>query len=171
MSRSSVRIIGGNWRRRLLHFPDIPDLRPTPDRVRETLFNWLGQDLHGWTCLDLFSGSGALGLEAASRNAARVVMVERDRRACRAIEDNVRVLGAANVETRCEDAFAFLERDTALFDLVFLDPPYRLDLLPRLLGSIPGHLRAGGRVYLEAEKLPAVPGEFEIVRRATIRRQ
>src|SRR3979490_1942798 len=75
---NSVRIIGGEWRRRLIHFPGAADLRPTPDRVRETLFNWLGQDLTGETCLDLFAGSGALGFEAASRGARQVVMVERD---------------------------------------------------------------------------------------------
>jgi 16S rRNA (guanine966-N2)-methyltransferase len=165
MSRSTVRIIGGNWRRRLLNFPDVPDLRPTPDRVRETLFNWLGQDLQGWICLDLFAGSGALGLEAASRNAARVVMVEQERRACRAIADNVRMLGATNVDVRCEDSFAYLAGGTGQFDLVFLDPPYRLNLLPRLLASLPAHLRSGGRVYLEAERLPAIPGEYEILRR------
>jgi 16S rRNA (guanine966-N2)-methyltransferase len=166
MSRSSVRIIGGNWRRRLLHFPDVPDLRPTPDRVRETLFNWLGQDLDGRACLDLFAGSGALGMEAASRNAARVVMVEQDRRACRAIEQNVSALGATAVHVRCEDAFAFLASDQSLFDVVFLDPPYRLNLLPRLLQALPAHMKPGAHVYLEAQRPPEIPEAFEVVRRS-----
>ena len=164
MSRSGIRIIGGKWRRRVLRFPDIPDLRPTPDRVRETLFNWLGQSLDDCACLDLFAGSGALGLEAASRNAARVVMVERNRRACLAIQENVALLGATGIEVRCEDAFAFLKRDDRLFDLVFLDPPYRLDLLPGLLQQLPVHLKPGARVYLEAEQLPEIPAAYELAR-------
>lgn len=163
--RSGIRIIGGAWRRRVLRFPDIPDLRPTPDRVRETLFNWLGQSLDGSICLDLFAGSGALGLEAASRNAARVIMVERDQRASRAIRDNAEALAATRVEVRCEDAFAFLNGDERRFDLVFLDPPYRLDFLPRLLQLLPSHLQSGARVYLEAERLPEIPEGYEIARR------
>ncbi|MBP8868359.1 MAG: RsmD family RNA methyltransferase, partial [Propionivibrio sp.] len=89
---NTVRIIGGQWRRRLLRFPDSEGLRPTPDRVRETLFNWLGQDLEGLSCLDLFAGSGALGFEAASRGAARVVMVEQSPRVFAALEENARLL-------------------------------------------------------------------------------
>ena len=166
MSRSGIRIIGGTWRRRTLRFPDIPDLRPTPDRVRETLFNWLGQSLDGCECLDLFAGSGALGLEAASRNAARVVMVEQERRACRAIVEHVEALRATNVDVRCEDAFAFLRSDFSLFDVVFLDPPYRLKLLPGLLQLLPVHLKPGARVYLEAEQPPEIPDGYKLVRRS-----
>lgn len=165
MSRNGIRIIGGNWRRRLLQFPDIPDLRPTPDRVRETLFNWLGQSLDGCACLDLFAGSGVLGLEAASRNAARVVMVERDRRACQAIQESTAMLGATHVEVRCEDAFAFLKRNDRLFDLVFLDPPYRLDLMTSVLRLLPVHLNPGARVYLEAEQLPEIPDTYVLARK------
>src|SRR4026208_318989 len=91
---NSVRIIGGEWRRRLIHFPGAADLRPTPDRVRETLFNWLGQDLTGMACLDLFAGSGALGFEALSRGAASVIMVEKDPAVLRALRDNAQKLGA-----------------------------------------------------------------------------
>src|SRR5450756_2414692 len=112
MGRNQVRIIGGAWRSRLISFPARTDLRPTPDRVRETLFNWLGQDLTGKTCLDLFAGSGALGLEAASRGARRVVMVERDPGAFHALQANVAVLNAAAVELKRADALEFL-RGTA----------------------------------------------------------
>src|SRR4051812_21368219 len=93
-----VRIIAGAWRSRRIAFPSIPGLRPTPDRVRETLFNWLGQDLSGFRCLDLYSGSGALGFEALSRGAERVVMVERDAPAFRALEANARLLSATGAE-------------------------------------------------------------------------
>lgn len=91
---SRIRIIGGQWKRRLLPVPDSPGLRPTPDRVRETLFNWLGQDLSGWHCLDLFAGSGALGFEAASRGAARVLMVEQNPAIARGLNASVQQLGA-----------------------------------------------------------------------------
>ena len=100
----SVRIIGGRWRRRLLGFPPIPGLRPTPDRVRETLFNWLGRQVEGARCLDLFAGSGALGLEAASRGACSVLLVDRDRRAVDALAGHVRALGASEqVQAVCGD--------------------------------------------------------------------
>ncbi len=165
MRTGRLRIIGGQWRRRVLHFPDLDDLRPTPDRVRETLFNWLGQDLTGWTCLDLFAGSGALGFEAASRAAASVVMVERDARASRAIRDNASMLGATMIEVRCEDAVGFLAHDARRFDLVLADPPYRLDLWPRLFDELPRHLKPRGWLYVEAGRAPVVPPSFRIHRR------
>ena len=99
-----LRLIGGAWRSRLLTMPDLPGLRPTPDRVRETLFNWLGQDLTGLSCLDLFAGTGALGFEAASRAAARVTLVERDRRLARRLEENRRLLGGDTVRILLADA-------------------------------------------------------------------
>lgn len=145
-----VRIIGGRWRSRILTFPDSPDLRPTPDRVRETLFNWLGQDLTGKTCLDLFAGSGALGFEAASRGAARVVMVEANRQVFRALQASAEKLPAPNVELVCADGVKFPFSDRRAFDVVFLDPPFRLGLPPKLLHELPGHLAAGGYVYVEA---------------------
>src|SRR5579884_1678977 len=107
-----VRIIGGRWRSRVLRFPPAAHLRPTPDRVRETLFNWLGQRLDGLSCLDLFAGSGALGFEALSRGAARVVMVERDRATARALRDNARKLDAKGAEVVESDAIAWLARAT-----------------------------------------------------------
>src|SRR6187455_2229263 len=116
--RNRVRIIAGAWRSRLVHFPDAPGLRPTPDRVRETLFNWLGQWLNGMACLDLFAGSGALGFEAASRGASRVVMVENDRVAFDALQRSRELLGVEQVELVHEDALAFLSRTQESFDIV-----------------------------------------------------
>lgn len=127
MKMNRVRIIGGLWRSRLLAFPSRPELRPTPDRVRETLFNWLGQDLTGKTCLDLYAGSGALGFESASRGAHRVVMVERDLAAFGALETNRERLGAQAVELQRADALEFLRRDRLRYDVIFLDPPFGTD--------------------------------------------
>src|SRR6185369_15108862 len=121
----ALRIVGGKYRSRLLRVASRPGLRPTPDRVRETLFNWLGQELTGLACLDLFAGSGALGFEAASRGAARVVLVEKDRVALAELERSLAALGAAQVSIVAGDAHAFLKREQALFDVVFLDPPFR----------------------------------------------
>ena len=109
--RNAVRIIGGEWRSRLIRFPDAPGLRPTADRVRETLFNWLGQDLSGYACLDLFAGSGALGFEAASRGAASVTLVEKGRAAFEALQVNARLLHAGQVRLERGDALEFLARD------------------------------------------------------------
>ena len=164
--RNQIRIIGGQWRRRHLQFPSATELRPTPDRVRETVFNWLGQSLEGKNCLDLFAGSGALGFEAASRTARHVVMVERDRTAYSALATNAKALAADNVELRCEDAFGFLDSDQRIFDVVFLDPPYRHGSLPGLLTALRTHLAAGSLVYLEAEELPQIPPGYEILRRS-----
>ncbi|HVQ62861.1 MAG TPA: 16S rRNA (guanine(966)-N(2))-methyltransferase RsmD, partial [Burkholderiales bacterium] len=102
--RNTVRIIGGQWRSRILEFPDAADLRPTPDRVRETLFNWLGQDLGGKNCLDLFAGSGALGFEALSRGAVSAVMVEKDPEVLRALRENAQKLGAKGLTVVRGDA-------------------------------------------------------------------
>src|SRR6187399_823171 len=118
--RNRVRIIAGKWRSRIVKFPAAAALRPTPDRVRETLFNWLGQSLDGLSCLDLFAGSGALGFEAASRGAARVVMVEQDRAVFDLLKSTRDQIGAKQVEMVLEDAFAYLKRMPA-FDVVFLD--------------------------------------------------
>jgi 16S rRNA (guanine966-N2)-methyltransferase len=150
---NSVRIIGGAWRRRVLRFSDAEGLRPTPDRVRETLFNWLGQDLSGASCLDLFAGSGALGFEAASRGASRVVMVERSPGVAAALRANAGLLEASErVEIVEADAVEFASaRDTATrFDVVFLDPPYREDWLGRLAPMLAGLLAGDGALYVEA---------------------
>lgn len=146
-----VRIIGGEWRSRLLTFPERPDLRPTADRIRETLFNWLGQDLSGLNCLDLFAGSGALGFEAASRGARRVVMVEDDVHVYNALRENKEKLQAPQVELLKMNAITFLQSGTQKFDVIFLDPPYRLELLSTLLPLLPAHLETKGAVYIETQ--------------------
>ncbi len=161
-----MRIIGGEWRRRLLEFPNVPDLRPTPDRLRETLFNWLGQDLTGETCLDLFAGSGALGFEAASRGARQSVLVERDAAAVRSLQANRALLSAQQVEIVRADAMDFLQSDVRRYDVVFLDPPYRLNLLPRVLPVLGRILAPGARVYLEADRAPEPPAGFELLKQA-----
>jgi len=154
-----VRIIGGQYRRRLLDFPGSAGLRPTPDRVRETLFNWLGQDLPGWHCLDLFAGSGALGFEAASRGAERVVMIERDRAALEALEKNRAVLGASQVSILRADALAWLTNDRESFDLIFVDPPFDSGLAQGVLADLAVHLKPGGQAYVEqGAEVRAPPG-------------
>ena len=148
---NTVRIIGGSWRSRLLQFPGTAGLRPTPDRVRETLFNWLGQDLTGLGCLDLFAGSGALGFEALSRGAASVVMVEKDPAAMRKLEENAHKLGAKNLTLVRGDALEFARRRESRFDLVFVDPPYHLRLQASVLALLPRLLDHGARVYVESD--------------------
>ena len=161
---NQVRIIGGKWRRRLLRFPAAADLRPTPDRVRETLFNWLGQDLSELATLDLFAGSGALSFEALSRGAALAVAVDSGERAVAGLRDNAAALGATGLEVHRADALGFLSRETRGFDLVFLDPPFREDWLPRLLPLIPARLNPGGWLYIEqAQTVQPLPG-WEVFR-------
>jgi 16S rRNA (guanine966-N2)-methyltransferase len=167
--RNELRIIGGVWRGRKLRFPDAPDLRPTPDRVRETLFNWLRQDLEGLRCLDLYAGSGALGFEAASRRAARVVQVERSAEACLALRQNGALLEARAVEVAQMDVSRFLQGPVEPFDVVFLDPPFRQGLAVaccRLLEE-KGWLAPHARVYIETEKelaLEGLPENWHILR-------
>lgn len=163
-TKNKVRIIGGAWRSRLIAFPSLPDLRPSPDRVRETLFNWLGQDLTGKICLDLFAGSGALGFEAASRGARRVVMVERDPAAWRALQSNAAVLGASTVELKRADALEFLRADDGCYDVVFLDPPFRADYLAQVLPALGPRLAADARVHVESPAAPALPPGWEVWR-------
>jgi 16S rRNA (guanine966-N2)-methyltransferase len=153
---STIRIIGGAWKRTPLVVAAVPGLRPTPDRVRETLFNWLGQRLDGISCLDLFAGSGALGLEALSRGAREVLFVESDRRAVRAIEQTLGRLGEEQVQGRAElwssDALSALGRGARLgrrYDLVFLDPPYSAGLLERVWPLLGPVLAAEALIYVE----------------------
>lgn len=149
-----LRIIGGQWRGRKLPVPDRPGLRPSPDRVRETLFNWLGQDLQGWRCIDVFAGTGALGLEAASRGAAQVLLAERDT----VLAGNLRALkeklGAEAVQVRQGDGLALLgDCAPASLDLVLLDPPFEEAALfaPALHAAVRA-VQARGFVYLEAPR-------------------
>jgi 16S rRNA (guanine966-N2)-methyltransferase len=150
---NQVRIIGGEWRSRRIAFPDHEGLRPSADRVRETLFNWLGQDLSGLGCLDLFAGSGALGFEALSRGAASVVMVEKSRNVCAALRSNADMLGAKNLLLHCADALEFASAAgsdaAARFDLIFLDPPFHSTLLAQALTRVVPLLRPGARIYVE----------------------
>lgn len=149
LTQGKVRIIGGEWRRRIVTFPGYADLRPTPDRVRETVFNWLGQDLSGMVCLDLFAGSGAMGFEAASRGAKHVVMVESQSPIVSALQVNAGKLKAAQVELVKMDALAFIMSDSRKFDVIFIDPPYRLGLTPKLLHLLPSHITKNGVIYVE----------------------
>jgi len=149
-----LRIIGGAWRGRKLAFPDGAGLRPTPDRVRETLFNWLTPILPGARCLDLFAGSGALGLEALSRGAAQVVLVDRDARVITQLREHIATLKAQGAELIQADALQLLQHPThEKFDIIFLDPPYHQNLLEPCCRQLEngGWLAAGARVYLEAE--------------------
>jgi len=154
-----VRIIGGENRRRVLHFPDAPGLRPTPDRVRETLFNWLGQELTGMACLDVFAGSGALGFEAASRNALRVVMLESSRQAVDALKHNRELLKAERVEIQQAEALAWLRTCAEQFDVIFLDPPFSSDLMEQALPLAVNLLKPEGWLYVEqADRIQAPDG-------------
>lgn len=146
-----VRIIGGLWKRTRLQVADKPGLRPTPDRVRETLFNWLGQDLTGWRCVDAFAGTGALGFEAASRGATQVILVEQDPDLVAALRAVKAKLPADAVEVRRANGLTVL-KDLAGSgqDLVLLDPPFDADLFDKALAAAVPALRAEGCLYLEA---------------------
>jgi len=167
-------VIGGKYRGRRIRVPARPGLRPTPDRVRETLFNWLGQELDGLSCLDLYAGSGALGFEAASRGAARVVLVEQDRAAVAELERSRAALDATQVTIVCGDAAAFLARDherpgarpAGHFDVVFLDPPFRQNAVPAILALLPARLEPGARVYVESETPVAAAAPWTELKRA-----
>lgn len=164
----SVRIIGGKWRRRRIAIAAGADLRPTPDRVRETLFNWLDPLLAGARCLDLYAGTGALGFEALSRDAASAVLVERDALAARALEHERDELGA-RAEIVCADAPSYVKGSGIdSFDIVFVDPPYRQDVVAVLQALLPA-LRQGALVYLERERGPLWPevAGLEWTRRGT----
>ena len=157
--RQEVRIIGGRWKRSKLPVVDSPGLRPTPDRVRETVFNWLGQDLSGWRCLDAFAGSGALGFEAASRGAADVLLVERETRIVRSLEQTRERLHADAVRIVSGDGVTQMKRlDPGSLELVFIDPPYDSDVSRPALSAAARLVVAGGFVYFEGAE--PVDAEF-----------
>lgn len=167
--KNELRIIGGIWRSRKIRFPDAPGLRPTPDRVRETLFNWLGHDLEGLSCLDLFAGSGALGFEAASRGAARVVQVDSNAGACLALRQNCALLDAKAVEVVQMDVSRFQAGPNQPFDIVFLDPPFHQGAVSPCTRRLQegGWLAAHARIYIETEKglaLDELPENWRILR-------
>jgi 16S rRNA (guanine966-N2)-methyltransferase len=170
--KNEIRIIAGRWRGRKLGFPDAPGLRPTPDRVRETLFNWLRDDVDGARCLDLYAGSGALGFEAASRGAARVVAVERDAQVCAALERNRDLIKAFEIRIVRADVAGFLAGTAEPFDLVFLDPPFRQGLIAPALALLEtrGWLSPAAKIYCEAEsdlKTLGLPAGWRVLRHGT----
>lgn len=167
--KNELRIIGGTWRSRKLRFPEAPGLRPTPDRVRETLFNWLRQDLEGLCCLDLYAGSGALGFEAASRGAARVVLVEQNLEACAALKKNCALLDARQVEVVHAEVSRFLAGAATPFDVVFLDPPFHQGLVFPACRHLEnkGWLAPRARIYVEAESrlsFEGLPESWRVIR-------
>lgn len=157
---SRIRIIAGHWRSRMINVADAQGLRPTPDAVREKLFNWLGQDLTGLRCLDLFAGTGALGLEAASRGASHVTFVEQNRKVFRHLQDEVKALGnpatGVVLELCCADAVEFVQdaaqNSAAAYDVVFLDPPYHQGWLQKIEPYLASLLAPDAWVYAEAEQ-------------------
>lgn len=171
--KNELRIIGGEWRSRKLRFPSAEGLRPTPNRVRETLFNWLRDDIEGATILDLYAGSGALGFEAASRGAAKVTQVEANTNVFAALEQNRELLKATVIKTVRADVLHYLSSQTKLaHDLVFLDPPFRHDLIvPTCLAlETLGWLKPRAKMYFEAEhgaKLEGIPGNWQLLRKGT----
>jgi 16S rRNA (guanine(966)-N(2))-methyltransferase RsmD len=164
---NEVRIVGGLWKRSKLPVFDKPGLRPTPQRVRETLFNWLGQDLTGWRCLDAFAGSGALGFEAASRGAADVLMLERDPQLVASLRATAMRLKANAVRVERADALAWMRTSpAAAFDLILLDPPFDAPWRPAALRAAAELLRTGGYLYLEAPvTLTDLPAAMEVWRK------
>jgi 16S rRNA (guanine966-N2)-methyltransferase len=163
---NKVRIIGGSHRRRLIEFSDAEGLRPTPDRVRETLFNWLGQTLDGRRCLDLFAGSGALGFEAASRGASEVVMVELNRLVHRQLQENIKKLGFSNIALRSDDGLEFAKQQNRPFDVIFLDPPFNSDYLPKLMPLLANMLTGEGMVYLESGEKFEPDAAWQVIKQA-----
>lgn len=176
---NQLRIIGGEWRGRKLRFPDAPNLRPTPDRVRETIFNWLAPMIHGSRCLDLFAGSGALGLEALSRGAEFTTFVDSHKKVTQALQGHLELLNANDkAEVLQMDGVKFLSHDNfinteaRIYDLVFLDPPYHLDFMQKvvLLLEANGWLADNAMLYLEIEKrqsLPELPKNWKQLKEKT----
>jgi len=150
----SVRIIAGEWRSRKLPVADVPGLRPTTDRVRETLFNWLQHSIVQARCLDLFAGTGALGFEAASRGAAEVLMIERDRKAFAGLQHAVEVLKTDRVKVIQADSLSWLEKTDQIFDIIFFDPPFDQNLVPEILEKLmqSSCIKSGALIYLEEKQ-------------------
>lgn len=167
--KNKLRIIAGDWRSRQLHFNDLPGLRPTPARVRETLFNWLRNDVIGSCCLDLYAGSGALGFEAASRGAETVVQVENNAQACRQLKQNAQALSAHQIKIVNRDVMRFLAGDAEPFDLVFIDPPFSKNMAVQTCQWLEdkGWLAAFAKVYVEVESnliLEAMPANWTLLK-------
>jgi 16S rRNA (guanine(966)-N(2))-methyltransferase RsmD len=161
-----LRIIGGRHRGRQIRVPEAPGLRPTPDRVRETLFNWLGQDLPGAHTLDLYAGTGILTLEACSRGAALAVAVDSNPALIRALRTAGAAMDIDAIETHVGDALAFARRETRSFDVIFADPPFAEDPWPLLFAQAARLLAPEGRLYAEAGRMLSPPPGLSIVRHA-----
>jgi 16S rRNA (guanine(966)-N(2))-methyltransferase RsmD len=160
--KHEVRLIGGQWKKSKLPVAERPGLRPTPDRVRETLFNWLGQDLSGWRVLDAFAGSGALGFEAASRGAGEVVLIERDALLARSLAASKERLRADALQVHAADALAWMTGAAhGRFDLVLLDPPFDAGLHGPATAAAEKLLKPGGWLYVESDHEIAPPAAFE----------
>ena len=171
-ARNQLRIIGGQWRGRKLSFPEIRGLRPTPDRVRETVFNWLAPVITGARCLDLFAGSGALGLEAMSRGARQLVLVDNHSAAIKQLQANLAILQCTTAEAVKAEAIEYLSGSASPFDIVFLDPPYQADLLPECIQRLEQGewLTSHAWIYLEASAksgLPELPLNWTVYRSKT----
>lgn len=161
-----VRIGAGVWRSRMLKFPDAEGLRPTPDRVRQTVFNWLGQDLTGKACLDLFAGTGAMGFEALSRNAKQLVMVELTKAVSKSLSENKAMLKAENCQILTLDAIQFLTDNQQQFDIIFCDPPYQKQWMDKLLPALGKHLSKDGVLYAEAEYEIKSNPQWEVIKQS-----
>ncbi len=157
---NKLRIIGGTWRSRCVSFVDAPGLRPTPARVRETVFNWLRDDIIGSRCLDLYAGSGTLGFEAASRGAKSVIQVENNALACRALKENAIALAANQIKIVQSDVFRYLESNAEPFDVVFIDPPFAMGLAVQTCQWLEekGWLSKQAKIYVEAERILKLDG-------------
>lgn len=159
-----VRIIAGKWRGRKLDVIDSPGLRPTPDRIRETLFNWLQQEVVGARCLDLFAGTGAIGFEALSRDASQVVMVESDAKIVESLKQHAQTLKSENHSIQLADGLSYLKQDIAPFDIIFLDPPFKQGYIEKCCELIiqESLLNPDGLVYIESEKNLPLPDGWQI---------
>lgn len=150
--QNSVKINAGEWRSRVIKFPDVAGLRPTPERVRQTVFNWLGQELTGLSCLDLFAGTGVMGFEALSRGASSTILVEVAKPAFVALSENKKLLQANAAVIFPQDALHFLaQHNTQKFDVIFCDPPYNQGWIPRILPLLKPLVTHESKVYIEAE--------------------
>ena len=163
-----VRIIGGNWRGRKIPVPDAQGLRPTPDRVRETLFNWLQPFLHGAKCLDLFAGSGALGIEAVSRGAASSLLIEQDRETAETLRESLRMLDADKIAVHQADALQWIKTTNQVFDIIFLDPPFGKNMIEQCLSLLAESecVVEQTLIYVESESIWQAEKNVEVIKQA-----
>ena len=162
-TKSTVKIIGGSWKRKNIFFYDSDNLRPSLNRIRETLFNWLGQDLSYKKCLDLFAGRGVLGFESLCRTAESCLLVQKNKSTAFHLMDNINILNAKNVTVVNSTAEIFLENNKEFFDIIFYDPPFSILNPNLLLSEIKKHLKPEGVVYFETNK-QYLGNEFKILK-------